>query len=167
MSSPTTRVVHDFLLVPGGAEKLVDTLAGALADSNSLLSLFKVFPKETVDRAKDTLARLGLGEKLRDKVYSLSGGQRQRVAIARALMQQPKLILADEFVSQLDPVTSEEILDMLRPVTDEGVSLLITTHETDVVAKYADRLVVMRDGVIAHEGPAADVAERAMVEMLR
>jgi phosphonate transport system ATP-binding protein len=146
---------------------LENALAGALADSNTLLSVFRVFPKAAVERARDTLGTLGLADKLHEKVYSLSGGQRQRVAIARALMQRPNVILADEFVSQLDPITSEEILDMLRPVTRDGVSLLITTHETDVVAKYADRLLVMRDGVIAHEGPAAEVAERAMVEMLR
>ena len=146
---------------------LENTLAGALGASNTLLSLFRLFPKETVGRAKATLVALGLAHKLHERVYNLSGGERQRVAIARALVQRPELILADEFVSQLDPVTAEEILDMMRQIAADGVSFLITTHETDVVAKYADRVVVMRAGQISYEGTAEGLSEGAMVGLLR
>ena len=146
---------------------LENTLAGALIKTNTLLSMFKVFPQETIQRAKETLADLGLGDKLDQKVQHLSGGQRQRVAIARALMLEPQLILADEFVSQLDPVTSEEILDMMRAITQRGVGLLVTTHETDAVANYADEIVVMREGKVSFEARGGEVTEARMVELLR
>jgi phosphonate transport system ATP-binding protein len=146
---------------------LENTLAGALTRTNTLLSMFKVFPRETVRRAKETLAGLGLGDKLDEKVHHLSGGQRQRVAIARALMLEPVLILADEFVSQLDPVTTEEILDMMREITERGVGMLVTTHETDAVDRYADNIVVMRNGEVSHEAKAGELSEAAMVALLR
>lgn len=146
---------------------LENTLAGALSHTNTLRAMLKLFPKATVERAKATLAELGLGDKFEQKVQQLSGGQRQRVAIARALMLEPGLILADEFVSQLDPVTSEEILDMMRSITARGVGLLITTHETDAVAEYADNIIVMREGKVSHEARAGDLSERDMVALLR
>jgi phosphonate transport system ATP-binding protein len=146
---------------------LENALTGALAHVGGVRSLLRLFPKETTERAKETLTSLGLGAKLGKQVYRLSGGERQRVAIARALMQQPSVILADEFVSQLDPVTAEEILDMMRDIADQGVSFLITTHETDIVAKYADHVIVMRAGAIVHDGPADGLSERDMLELLR
>jgi phosphonate transport system ATP-binding protein len=146
---------------------LENALTGALAHVGVVRSLFRLFPKETTARAKTTLANLGLGDKLHRQVYKLSGGERQRVAIARALMQQPSVILADEFVSQLDPLTAEEILDMMRDIAHEGVSFLITTHETDIVAKYADHVIVMRAGAIAHNGPVEGLSEQDMLELLR
>jgi phosphonate transport system ATP-binding protein len=146
---------------------LENTLAGALTRTNTLLSMFKVFPKETVRRAKETLGDLGLGGKLDEKVQHLSGGQRQRVAIARALMLEPGLILADEFVSQLDPVTTEEILDMMRAITERGVGMLVTTHETGAVDRYADHVIVMRNGEVSHEAQAGELSEAGMVELLR
>jgi phosphonate transport system ATP-binding protein len=146
---------------------LENALTGSLARVGTLRSLLRLFPKGTVEQAKETLASLGLGDKLNKQVYALSGGERQRVAIARALMQEPSVILADEFVSQLDPVTAEEILDMMRRIAAAGVSFLITTHETDIVAKYADHVIVMRDGAIAHDGRSATLSEAEMVDLLR
>jgi phosphonate transport system ATP-binding protein len=146
---------------------LENTLAGALSTTNTFASLFKVFPRETLRQAKDVLADLGLGTKTNAKIHELSGGERQRVAIARALMLQPDLILADEFVSQLDPVTSEEILDNMRSIAAKGVGLLITTHETDAVAQYADDVYVMQRGRITFRGKALDMTEPQMVSLLR
>ncbi|MEX1254737.1 MAG: ATP-binding cassette domain-containing protein [Dehalococcoidia bacterium] len=146
---------------------LENALTGALARVGTVRSLLRLFPKSTVEQAKGTLASLGLGDKLNKQVYALSGGERQRVAIARALMQEPSVILADEFVSQLDPVTAEEILDMMRRIAADGVSFLITTHETDIVAKYADQVIVMREGAIVHDSRAAALTEAEMVDLLR
>jgi phosphonate transport system ATP-binding protein len=146
---------------------LENTLTGALARSNTVRSVVRAFPAETVERARATLADLGIAHKAKEKVYHLSGGERQRVAIARALMQQPDVILADEFVSQLDPITAEEILGMIKRIAASGVGILVTTHETDVVAKYADRMLVMRDGKVSYEGTAKGMTEAAMVDLLR
>lgn len=146
---------------------LENTLVGALGRTGTLPSLFKIFPKATIKEALATLSSLGIGHKVNEKVYNLSGGERQRVAIARALMQRPSIILADEFVSQLDPVTAEDILRMMRTIASQGVSLLVTTHETDIVAKYADWVVVVREGRTLHYGPATDLTERNMLELLQ
>jgi len=83
-------------------------------------------------------------------------------------MQKPTLILADEFVSQLDAITATEILDSMRVIArDQGVALLVTTHETDVVEDYADRVVVMRSGKIAHEVPGGALSQGDMLDLLR
>jgi len=146
---------------------LENTLAGALNRTGTLRSLLRSFPKHTVEEARACLASLGLADKMNERVYHLSGGERQRVAIARALMQRPSLILADEFVSQLDPVTTEEILAMMQGIAHSGVGLLITTHETDVVANYADRVIVMRQGSVIHDAPARLLSMEGMLELLR
>jgi phosphonate transport system ATP-binding protein len=147
---------------------LDNALTGALSRAGTLRSLARAFPGEIVDEAKETIARLGLAHKIHEPVWALSGGERQRIAIARALMQHPALILADEFVSQLDPITAEEILGMMREIAHgRGVSLLITTHETDIVDEYADHVVVMAGGRIAHESPGGRLTQAEMLELLR
>lgn len=145
---------------------LENTLTGALGRIGTLRSLLRVFPREIVEEGKATLASLGLAHKVHERVYALSGGERQRVAIARALMQHPDVILADEFVSQLDPITAVDTLKAMRDLARHGVTFLITTHETDIVADYADHVIVMRDGAIIHDGPAGGLTERAMLELL-
>ncbi|MSQ41090.1 MAG: ATP-binding cassette domain-containing protein [Dehalococcoidia bacterium] len=146
---------------------LENTLTGALGRSGPFLSLLKVFSKETVEEARECLALLGLEGKHQEKAYNLSGGERQRVAIARALMQRPRLILADEFVSQLDPVMGFEIMEMVREIARKGVSLLITTHEMGIAARYGDRAVVMKEGMVVYEGTPYEVGEEGMLELLR
>jgi ABC-type phosphate/phosphonate transport system ATPase subunit len=146
---------------------LENTLVGALSRTGTVRSLLKWFSREALDEARSILTRLGLGEKVDTPAHRLSGGERQRVAIARALMQRPALVLADEFVSQLDPATSEDVLRLMRDVTTAGVSLVVTTHETDVVSEFADRVVVLRDGRIAFEGPPALLSRRKIAELVR
>lgn len=125
---------------------LDNTLTGALGRTGTVRSLLRWFPARTIGEAHDTLAMLGIGHKARERVFALSGGERQRVAIARALLQQPSVILADEFVSQLDPATSADIMEQVREITEGGVAVIMTTHELDLVHRYADRVVVLRDG---------------------
>lgn len=147
---------------------LDNVLTGALSRSGWLPSLAKMFPKDVAAEAKETIARLGLAHKVHEPVYQLSGGERQRIAIGRALMQHPALILADEFVSQLDTVTATNILDLMRGIAlDNGVALLVTTHETDVVEEYADRVVIMQGGRVAHDSPGGTLTQAEMVELLR
>lgn len=125
---------------------LVNTLTGTLGRLPRWRGAAGIFPGATVERAREMLHALGIGNKAGQKVRQLSGGERQRVAIARALMQQPSIILADEFVSQLDPATTAEIMELMRDIAGTGVALLITTHELDVVARFADRVVLVGGG---------------------
>ncbi len=145
---------------------LENTLVGALPYTGTIPSMFKLFPRATVDEARQILTDVGLGHKWQEKVHHLSGGERQRVAIARALIQRPQVILADEFISQLDLVTAEDILGKMRSIAGLGVSLLITTHEFDTVARYADRLAVMRQGRIVHERPTDGLSRGEVMELL-
>jgi len=105
-------------------------------------------------RAEAALAAVGLAEAAGRLPNELSGGQQQRVAIARALVNRPRLVLADEPTGNLDTQTSREIMGLLRSLNaSQGLTVVIVTHEPDVAA-FTDRLVVMRDGRIAADGPA-------------
>jgi ABC-type phosphate/phosphonate transport system ATPase subunit len=103
-------------------------------------------PVDEVREAREILTRLGIGDKADEKVYALSGGERQRVAIARALMQRPRVLLADEFISELDPLTSAEIMAIVRDIVRSGVAVVMTTHEMGVVRSHADHVIVLREG---------------------
>ncbi len=107
--------------------------------------------KETRERAKEVLADLGLGERLKHKVTKLSGGERQRVAIARALINRPKILLADEPTGNLDRQTGMNIIDVLKKFhTDIGQTILMVTHDQSL-AHQADRILHLRDGQLNDE----------------
>ena len=103
--------------------------------------------KERRQRAVDALKAVDLGDRLDHRPNQLSGGQRQRVAIARALVTRPSIILADEPTGNLDSKTSEEIMGLFARLHDEGQTIIMVTHEPDIAA-HAERVVMLRDGVI-------------------
>ena len=146
---------------------LENTLIGALWRLGAVPSLFGWFPRELVELAHERLRSLGIAHKAQERAYSLSGGERQRVAIARALMQEPQVLLADEFTSQLDPVTAREILEIMRGISKEGVTLLIATHQIELVGEYADRVVAIRAGEKVLDADAADVTPDHLTAVLR
>jgi phosphonate transport system ATP-binding protein len=125
---------------------LENVLTGALARLPVVPSLIGAFPAVEHRLAEDVLERVGIRHKAQEKVFALSGGERQRVAIARALMQVPQVLLADEFISDLDPVTSETIMRTISRIANEGVAVVMTTHEMDIVRAYGGHVVVLRDG---------------------
>ncbi len=106
-------------------------------------------------RAADALRRVGLGERLEHQPNELSGGQQQRVAIARALVTQPTLLLADEPTGNLDSHTTVDVMALFQELNNQGITIVIVTHEPDV-AKYAKRIVEVRDGRVIHDHPVAD-----------
>lgn len=117
----------------------------------------KVSPEQMTE-IDSLLAGLGLTEMRRRRPYELSGGQQQRVAIARALAMKPTLIFADEPTGALDSRTGREVLDLLKRATnDYHQSVVLVTHDP-VAASYADRVVFIADGRIAHDVGKSDPA---------
>lgn len=103
--------------------------------------------KERIQRAKQALIDVGLGDKLSSKPSQLSGGQQQRVAIARSLINNPEIILADEPTGNLDTKTSKEIMDIFKKLNKEGRTIILITHEHDI-AKQAKKIIRLKDGEI-------------------
>ena len=102
---------------------------------------------DRLERASDTLKKVGLGDRMEHKPNELSGGQRQRVAIARALVNDPSIILADEPTGNLDSKTSYEIMGLFQKLHDEGNTIILVTHEEDI-ARYAHVIIRLKDGVV-------------------
>ncbi len=103
--------------------------------------------KERLERAKEMLQQVGLGDRGHHKPNELSGGQCQRVAIARALINNPSLILADEPTGNLDTKTSIEIMELFGTLNEMGNTVILVTHEEDI-AGYAGRVIQIRDGIV-------------------
>lgn len=102
---------------------------------------------ERLDRAKEALNSVGLGDRVDHKPDELSGGQQQRVAIARALATKPSIILADEPTGALDTQSGEEILNIFKDMHSQGMTIVMITHDPEV-AEHAQRTIWIRDGVI-------------------
>jgi D-methionine transport system ATP-binding protein len=104
-------------------------------------------------RADEVLEFVGLGEKADNHAGELSGGQKQRVGIARALVRNPKILLSDEATSALDPTTTGQIIELLRSINREyGTTILVVTHEMDVIKDLAEEVAVMAAGEVVEQG---------------
>jgi D-methionine transport system ATP-binding protein len=113
---------------------------------------------EVARRVDELMERIGLTEHARKYPAQLSGGQKQRVGIARALACEPGILLCDEATSALDPETTEDILALLDALNrDLGLTLVLITHEMEVVRRVCDRVAVMEAGRIVETGATADV----------
>jgi polar amino acid transport system ATP-binding protein len=104
-------------------------------------------------RARELLARFGLGDKVDEYPERLSGGQQQRAAIVRALAMRPQLMLLDEVTSALDPELVGEVLNVVRELAASGMTMLIATHEMGFAREIADRICFLDAGVILEQGP--------------
>jgi putative ABC transport system ATP-binding protein len=113
--------------------------------------------RERLALAAQSLARVGLGERMHHRPNELSGGQRQRVAIARALVGNPSILLADEPTGNLDTSTSREIMDLIRAVHEGGQTVVMVTHEPEI-AEQCQRIVRLRDGRVMSDTRVAEHA---------
>jgi ABC-type polar amino acid transport system ATPase subunit len=118
--------------------------------------------------ARELLTRVGLGDRGDAYPAQLSGGQQQRVAIARALAVKPEVLLFDEPTSALDPEMRDDVLEVMREISRaHAVTMIVVTHEMHFAKDIADRVWVMEEGVIAEDGPPAQVVESPKTEVAR
>jgi iron complex transport system ATP-binding protein len=117
--------------------------------------------REAIDRA---LRRCDVDGLARRDLATLSGGERQRARLARALAQEPGTLVLDEPTVALDVRHAMAILELLRGLREDGATILLVTHDLNLAARYADRLVVLHDGRLAADGPPGEVLGRPLVE---
>jgi putative ABC transport system ATP-binding protein len=135
------------------------------AEENIVLPLSIAGQKADGDWLRQLVDTVGLSDRLTHRPAELSGGQQQRVAVARALISKPAVVFADEPTGNLDSKSSEEVLRMLRrSVDDLGQTVVMVTHDPEAAA-YADRLIVLRDGLVVHEAPAGTPDE--VIELMK
>lgn len=131
---------------------------------------YRGIPKQKqIEKAKSLLKLVDLEDRINNYPRQLSGGQKQRVAIARALASDPKVLLCDEATSALDPTTTQEILSLLKKLNKTlGITIVVITHEMDVVKELCHRVAVMEKGMVVEHGdtfsifanPSCDVTKR-------
>ena len=122
---------------------------------NVMLPLFynrngKINDRRVKDKALESLAAVGLADRVRHQPQEMSGGQMQRVAIARALINDPVLILADEPTGNLDTRTGEEIMEIFEQLHEQGNTIILVTHE-EYIAEHTNRIIRLRDGKIERD----------------
>jgi putative ABC transport system ATP-binding protein len=135
------------------------------AEENVVLPLSIAGVKPDPDWIEQLITTVGLGDRRTHRPAELSGGQQQRVAVARALASKPAVIFADEPTGNLDSKSSEEVLQLLRQSVDEfGQSVVMVSHDPEA-ASHADRLIVLRDGLVVHDAQAGSADE--VIELMK
>lgn len=139
---------------------LENVLTGRLGYMSAWNAWRRKFKPEDIERAFELLDFVGLRDFAMQRADSLSGGQRQRVGIARALMQAPRILLADEPTSSLDPKTSVEIMELLKTLaTDRGIPTLVNIHDVNLARRYAQRMIGMSGGKVVYDGAPSGITD--------
>ncbi len=116
--------------------------------------------------AEEALKRVGLSDKTHERASKLSGGEQQRVAIARLLVQNPRVIIADEPVSSLDPARAKDVMRLLASIAKESGKTLITSiHSIDLAREFFDRVIALRNGRLRFDIPIAEASDRLLGEL--
>ena len=118
---------------------------------------------EARERAERWLQRLGLETRIHNRTYELSAGQQQRVAVARALIPEPEIVMADEPIAEVDTENADLILEALWDVIRRDGAVLAATHNPEAL-RYANRVVLFRDGLVEEEGTPQEVAAHLTVD---
>jgi phosphonate transport system ATP-binding protein len=145
---------------------LENVLVGNLSQVSLSRSLVHGFSKPEKVRALMALERVGILDQAHKRASALSGGQQQRVAIARCLMQGAKIILADEPIASLDPESARKVMELLTRLNEEQhITVITSLHQVQMVRRYYDRAVALRDGVVRFNGFTADLDNQKLNEI--
>jgi len=141
-------------------------LSGRLGSVGFFAALLRRFPPSDISGAYALLDRVGLAGYQDSRVDALSGGQRQRVGIARALMQNPDLLLVDEPTASLDPKTARQIMRLIRELaTERRKPALVNIHDVALAQSFADRVIGLKSGRVAFDGPPAALSAATLTEI--
>ena len=139
---------------------LTNVLSGTLGNSFNILKLLKIYSNNEKIDALRHLHNLDLSDKALQRVETLSGGQQQRVAIARAMMQKPKILLADEPISSLDPKNSKVVMDDIRKINkEEGIMAICNLHSLEIAKEYCERIIGLSEGKIVFDGNPSELTK--------
>jgi cell division transport system ATP-binding protein len=147
-------VFQDYKLLP--RLTALENVAFALHVSD-----LRVSEEEATDRALDALEAVGLGDRGRAYPDQLSGGQQQRVAVARAVVAQPPILIADEPTGNLDMDTAWEMMDLFADIAAWGTTVLIATHNVDIVRRLQRRVLTLVEGRLVRDQPAGQIGRMA------
>ena len=145
---------------------LQNVCAGGFARVSGWQSLPPFFPRELKEEALACLDRVGLADRAYDRAGSLSGGQQQRVAIARALCQRPRMILADEPVSALDPKAADDVMSLLHELAvEENLGVAAVLHQPQLARTYAHRVIGLRDGALVFDESTDEIDDAELASL--
>jgi len=143
-----------------------NVLSGRLGYVTPFRAWLRRFPPQDVEEAFALLETVGLAGFAHQRADALSGGQRQRVGIARALMQRPKLLLADEPTSSLDPKTSVEIMTLMRDLAQaRGIPAIVNIHNVELARRFASRMVGLSGGAVVFDGAPDELTDPHLMEI--
>ncbi|MBL8897478.1 MAG: ATP-binding cassette domain-containing protein [Planctomycetes bacterium] len=160
--------VHQELALVPGTSVLHNVLCGRLGRSTALGALRTLLYPSRAERSRAhaLLERLGIAELLYRDVEQLSGGERQRVAIARALAQEPEALLVDEPIASVDPARGRAVLELLLELARErGLTLVASLHHVELARELFPRVIGLRAGSLALDGPSELLDARAQREL--
>jgi len=158
-------VFQQFNLV-GRLTAIGNVLVGGLARKSGAAALLGQWTGEDKAQAMAALDRAGVPEFAGRRTSTLSGGQQQRVAIARALHQGAEILFADEPIASLDPVSARRAMALLQELNaQDGKTVLVTLHQVDYALKYCRRIIALKEGRIAYDGPAEGLTKHILAEV--
>ncbi|AKX34379.1 phosphonate ABC transporter ATP-binding protein [Spiroplasma litorale] len=138
-----------------------NVLNARVSKLNFFRTLFGIFSDSDRITALNNLNKINLLESAYTRVENLSGGQQQRVALARTLTQEPKLIIADEPVSALDPILANQVMQDFKKINKEDkITIIINIHHIDLALKHADRIIGLKDGLIVFDGSTKNIKNK-------
>ena len=144
---------------------LDNVLMGSLGRIGDGKTLFGLFPRDEIDKAQAALDLMGIAHKSSEPVFRMSGGERQRVAIARTLLQHPRVVIADEFASDLDLALASEILTRIkRAAEQEEITLIMSMHRIGLARQFGDEVVALNHGEIAAGFIGNEILETRQLE---
>ena len=150
-------IFQQFNLVPR-LDVITNVLMGRIGYNGTMTALLKLFSPAERAFAINALDRLDISQQALQRADTLSGGQQQRVAIARALVQEPKLLLADEPISSLDPRNASIVMDALQAINrEDGITVICNLHTLDTAKTYCERIIGMKQGTFIFDGPPSEL----------